>query len=42
MNVNELHRISSRLLGEELKQIGFKLGVGEVERKLVSLDEGLR
>nr|ODN93281.1 farnesyl-diphosphate farnesyltransferase [Cryptococcus depauperatus CBS 7841] len=33
-SLSELHRISCRLLLEELKQIGFRLSIGDVERTL--------
>lgn len=36
LSLNELHRQSSSLLFQELKQIGFKLSVGDVDRHLVS------
>ncbi|KAK4685533.1 intermediate cleaving peptidase 55, partial [Tremellales sp. Uapishka_1] len=34
VTMNELHRTSCSLLTEELRQIGFKLSIGDVERKL--------
>lgn len=37
VSLNELHRASCGLLLQELRQIGFKLSVGDVERTLVSL-----
>jgi hypothetical protein len=35
VSMNELHRASCGLLLQELRQIGFKLNVGDVERTLV-------
>lgn len=35
VSLNELHRASCGLLLQELRQIGFKLSVGDVERRLV-------
>ncbi|KAL7419454.1 aminopeptidase [Cryptotrichosporon argae] len=34
VSLNELHRTSCSLLAQELKQIGFKLSIGDIERKL--------